>query len=215
MGNRSSCGQRVCFYIIVGFLITSDINKTVQAPEKAQKAAERVEHYLEEKYGEDFNVQTGAEWIARSEQTRTVLHIADTWTRGNNRLQDDYELQRLVQPIVKKILGDQKFVYDIQYANTDFYKLYWAGKNEQTMLLSDRANRDVSLDIHFYDDDPNVPEYLARFEKLASELRIEHFDIANLSVSKVKQEYLQDSFLMLSNEERQTLEIETYRFESD
>lgn len=74
-------GSAFVFYMIVGFLITSDINKTVQAPKKAQKAAERIEHYLEEKYDEEFTVQTGAEWIAWSEQTRTVLHIADTWTR--------------------------------------------------------------------------------------------------------------------------------------
>lgn len=83
------------------------------------------------------------------------------------------------------------------------------------MLLSDRANRDVSLDIRFYDDDPNVPEYFARFEKLASELSAEHFGIANLSVSRVEKKYLQDDFLMRSNEERQVLEIETYQFEGD
>lgn len=59
-----------------------------------------------------------------------LVHVADTWTRGNNRLQDDYELQLIVQPMIKEIFKEEEHIYEIQYENPDFYKTYWTGKNE-------------------------------------------------------------------------------------
>ncbi|MDO3408465.1 hypothetical protein QWJ34_01655 [Saccharibacillus sp. CPCC 101409] len=175
----------------------------------------KTQSFLEEKYGGEFEVKRMKQgWhdeysgIAYTGKDRYSFHVAAFKAPHNYYVQDDYPLQQTIRPIIGQIFGDEsKLVYEVEYS---WPQLYTNNSGDWKDPLTQRAEREVSINIHLYSSDPDLTAHSAAFERLANEIAAEQLQLDNLSVVQVKAGAVDSEFLDKPYDKKEKSIIETY-----
>ncbi|MCQ4086604.1 hypothetical protein [Saccharibacillus sp. JS10] len=161
--------------------------------------AKLTEQQMNDKYGATFQVhsltetQVGARFqTVISEKTLSnqsppfFFHAAAFKVADYFRIQDDYELQRLVRPIVDDVMGsDIEFIYDLTYASPSLFTHIDNINMDWNQLLKNREREHIELELSMYA--PMVSRYdlAQKFTTLKKRLQQEHLSFAGLHMYRV------------------------------
>lgn len=117
------------------------------------------------------------------------------------RIQDDYELQKLVRPIVEEVMGgDAELIYDLTYASPDLFSHIDRIDMDWNKLLQNREREQIQVDLSFYAS--FVPKYdLAdKLRELEDRLKQEHLRVAGLRMYRVDRNDLDHRLLTMDRD---------------
>ncbi|MDO3408466.1 hypothetical protein QWJ34_01660 [Saccharibacillus sp. CPCC 101409] len=170
------------------------------------------ERQLEDKYGRSFTLQmldetqVGARYESILSQTdapqsgtgtrsgdagdhlrQTLFFHAAGFKVGQYfRIQDDYELQRLVRPIVEEEMGAASdMLYDLTYASPDLFTHIDEINTDWNELLKNRARSDLKINLVFYAKVVPKYELAEKLNRVQRRLENEHLGIGKLRVYRV------------------------------
>lgn len=173
--------------------------------------ADMTERETNQKYGGTFTVhalketQVGARFESiLSERTDSdgehdlFFHAAAFKVADYFCIQDDYELQKLVRPIVEDVMGgDAELMYDLTYASPDLFSHIDRIDMDWNKLLQNREREQIQVNFSFYAS--FVPKYdLAdKLRELEARLNQEHLRVAGLRMYRVDQQDLDHRLLTM------------------
>lgn len=152
----------------------------------------KVEKYLTEKFKEKFEVTSIKESSlngiyegnANALDQNFLFHITAYKNRGNFYFQDDYNLQKLIVPIIEKRIQQKDYLYKIEYSYPDMFgniteKLDW------DELLKKRSETHISVNIFLYTKGKYEKENYKNLIDLENDVQLEDLNLLNLVVVEI------------------------------
>lgn len=176
--------------------------------------ADMMERETNQKYGGTFTVhalnetQVGARFESvLSEQTETdgepdfFFHAAAFKVADYFRIQDDYELQKLVRPIVEDVMGsDAELIYDLTYASPDLFSHIDVIDMDWNKLLQNREREQIQVNLSFYASFVPTYDLADKLRELEKRLKQEHLRVAGLRMYRVDPKDLNHRLLTMDRQ---------------
>lgn len=173
---------------------------------------QKSESYLEEKYSKKFKINylnetsiSGTYYgTAKEVENGIMFHLVGFNQYGKIHIQDDYELQTLVDPIINSIFENEKIKYEVEFGYPQMLSGNYNVDKDWGQVVKQRNEKEVELDIYFYRNksEYDSKEIIKKLIQLRKRIEKENFGILNLVIVYVDTDLINEEYLSKPKEKR-------------